>query len=557
MKTNIFKIVLLVLISSTFFYCADLEEDPIGKLTPESYFKSEGDVEAFILGLYNTPTAGGIYSGNLYLDILSDDYDVDPATVRAYRFAFNEYKFQPSDYRLPVIEYFLPFSQIAHANMLLQSIGQVEMIEEKTNSYKAEAMFVKALNYFYLVRIFGDMPYFETTMDNPSDGSSITRTPAEEIYEHIIEDLKFCINNLPNQYDGDVRNRATKGAALTLLAKIHLTLATYNDIYTDAYDYRTIDQSLIDNLTGDFSSHWEAAADYAMQVINNKGAYGYALVDDFQDLFNGEIGDTEEFIFSVDYYSEAKGGGVSGMYKDGSSFEGWRNNNNALVSARKPIDVGGWSVIVPPLSFYKSFIENDYRRDVSFETQLVETTKPVGGDTTTIISYTSLKDAMLHAPHCAKWIRYPGPCEQWPSGIASSHNVPVFRYAEVLLIAAEALNELGRTEEAITLLNQIRARARLAGGENRSVPVDIPSGLTQQQCWDTIWQERRYELAFEWKRWFDLVRRDSLQNVISRFKTEKLEENPIGSNVQPHHKLLPIPQTEMDNCPNMKQNKGY
>ncbi len=528
--------------------CADLEEHPIGVLTPESFFQSEQDVKSSILGLYNTPTADGIYTENLILDIISDEYDVDPTTTRTYRYAFNEYIFSPNDYRDDV-SYFLAYSQISHANIILQNLPSVDMVQEQKLSYQSEAMFVRSLVYFYLVRMYGDVAYFTEPMANPSDGSAIARYPAEKIYKNIIADLQFAAKNLPAIHQANVRNRATKGAALSLLAKIHLTLATYNDVYTGAYEYRTIDKQLIDSLSGDYASHWDAAADYAMQVIDNKSEFGYDLVDDFQDLFNGEIGDTEEHIFSVDYYGLAKGGGTSG------GIEGWRNNNSGLVPLRKPWDVGGWNAIVPPLSFYESFIEGDYRRDVSFETNFAVTTAPVGGDTTETVHYSQLTESGIKAPFSAKWTRYPGPCEQWPSGIASSHNVPVLRYGEVVLIAAEALNELGRTSEAVTLINQLRERARMAGGQNRTIPQDISLSLSKEQCWDTIWKERSYEMAFEWKRWFDLVRRDSLQSVMSRFEPA-VKAAPLNGNVKEKHILLPLPQLEIDKT-NLKQNKGY
>jgi starch-binding outer membrane protein, SusD/RagB family len=549
MHNTIFKIATILVIGLFLSACADLEEHPIGVLTPESYFQSEEDVKAFVLGLYNTPTALGAYGENLILEILSDEYDVDPSNFRPYRYAFNEYNFSPNDYRGDN-NYFVAYTQITGANMLLQRIDEVDINEEIKNSYKAEALFVRSIVYFYLVRMFGDVPYYEKPMPDPNDGGSITRTTAEIIYQNIIRDLKFGVEHLPDSYAGDVRNRATKGTALSLLAKIHLTLATYNDIYEGAYEYRSIDQGLIASLTGDYASHWEAAAEHALQVINNKGNYGYELVDDFQDLFNGEIGDTKEHIFSLDFYSEAKGGETSG------GIEGWRNNNNGLVPIRKPWDVGGWNAIVPPMSFYEFFIDGDYRRDVSFETTFAVTTAPVGGDTTQTIHYSALVESGLKNPFCAKWTRYPGPCEQWPSGIASSHNIPIFRYGEILLIAAEALNEIGRTSEAIPLMNELRARARVAGGENRELPEDIPSGLSQAECWEAIWTERQYELAFEWKRWFDLVRRDSLQAVMSRFVPVKTG-TPNGSNVKEHHILLPIVQSEIDKAPNYAQNKGY
>lgn len=543
-KIQYFIASLVILLAS----CADLEEHAIGILTPESYFQSEGDLEAAILGLYNTQTDVCFNNDNDLYDFLSDEYDVDPTTVRAYRFLINEYRFTPSDYSDGL--YRNAYTRIAYANMILPKIDEIDLLDDLKNEYRAEAIFMRCQSYYELVGAYGDVPYLEETMADPGDASSLLRTPAEEIYGQIIEDLKWCVENLPDSYGG-VRNRASAGTALTVLASIHLSLATYSEVYASSYDYRSIDDALVESLKGEFVSHWDAAAYYALEVINNTGKYGYGLVDDYQDLFNGEVGDTKEHIFSVDYYSESKGGGGIA----GQTFDGWRNNNNGFTPIRKPWDVGGWSAMVPPLSFYESFIEGDYRREVSFETTYAVTTSSVGGDTTSTIHYTALVEQSIKAPGCAKWTRYPGPTESWPAGVAASYNVAVYRYGEVLLIAAEALNELGRTSEAIPLINQLRERARLAGGENRSMPLDVPAGLTQQQCWDTLWQERSYELCFEWKRWRDLVRRDSLVSVMSHFVPAITGES-LGGNVQDYHKLICLPQSEID-LTNLVQNAGY
>lgn len=527
--------------------CADLEEYPIGVLTPESYFQNEGDLNSAILGLYNAQTAASISSENDYYDFMSDEMDVDPTTFRAYRFLFNEFRYTPSDYVSE--QYRNQFTRISYANIILSRIDGIDMNDALRDQYRAEALFNRAQSYYELIQMFGDVPYLEETMPDPSDGESLKRTPAEKIYGYIIEDLEWCVDHLPNDWGG-IRNRATEGTALTYLASIHLTLATYSEVYANSYEYRSIDDALVESLTGTYATHWDAAAYYALEVINNKGKYGYGLVDDFQDLFNGEVGDTKEHILSVDYNSESRG-----YYIAGQTHDGWRNQNNGLVPLRKPWDAGGWGAMMPPLSFYESFIEGDYRRDVSFEETYALTTSSVNGDTTSTINYTAFVDQYIKAPGCAKWTRYPGPTIGWPDGSGASFNLAPFRYAEVLLIAAEALNEIGRTDEAIVYVNQLRARARLAGGENRTVPVDVPSGLSQEQCWDTIWQERSYELCFEWKRRNDLVRRDSLMAVMSRFVPAMTGE-PLGSQVQNYHKLMCLPQEEID-LTGMVQNAGY
>lgn len=546
MKINIY--ISFLFLSVLLVSCVDLEENPIGVLTPETFYKTANDVEVSLKGLYNTATIQSYYGENLYLDLLSDEYDVDPTTVRPYRINFNEYTFGPNDYNDDV-EYIMAFNQVAHANIILDRIKTIDLTEQQRLQFESEALFVRSLVYFHLVRHFGDVTFFSEPQLDPSNGENLERTSAEIIYSNIISDLNYTVDHLPDTYSGGIRNRATRGAALALLSKIHLTLATYNEVYADAYDYRDIDAQLINSLKGEFQNHWDASAHYALEVINNASDFNYELVEDFQDLFNGEIGDTKEHIFSIDFSGLAKGGNGPG------GIEGWRNNNSGLVPLRNPWDIGGWNAIVPPLNFYESFIEGDYRRDVSFNTTFYVTTAAVGGDTLSSISYLQLTESAIQVPFSAKWTRIPGPTEQWPSGVASSHNLPVLRYGEILLIAAEALNEMGRTEEAIGFINQLRERARKAGGENREFPKDIESGLSKEEAFEVIWQERSYELAFEWKRWYDLVRRGRLQEVMSEFTPFRTNE-PLGANVKEFNVLLPIPQIEIDKT-TLRQNKGY
>ena len=532
--------------------CQTLEEEPYGFLTPENYFQSEDDFETFILGIYQIGTLQVYYGENVYHDCLSDEYDVDPLNVRPYRFAFNEYTHTPNDYRDDVL-YLSSYTILNSANTLLTRIEESSLTEAAKNSFIGEARFMRALVGFSMVRLFGDVPFYTENVINPSQGSSFPRVPAEEVYQQIVADLNFAKDHLPDSW-GMVRSRASRASALALLASVHLTLATYNDVYQNAYDYRSINTGLIDELTGDYSSHWVAASAYALEVIDNRDRYDTGLVEDLQDLFNGEVGDTREHLFSIDYEGQRKGSGGPGTFGPGG-IEGWRNNNNGLMPMRNPTIVGGWNTFVPPGNLYTSFIRGDYRREVSFNTEWYQLSAPVNGDTVARFRLNDLQGT--RAPYSAKWTRLPGATAGWPTGVATSHNQPVLRFGELLLIAAEALNEQGETERAIQLVNELRARARggVDGVQDREEPADIAQSLSQREAWDVIWQERVYELSFEFKRWHDLVRRDSMQAVMSRFVPIRTGE-PNGDNVKDYHILLPLPQVEVDKT-GMRQNRGY
>jgi hypothetical protein len=568
MKKLVINMIILAMVSVS---CVDLEEVPIGRVSPEGYFQSEKDVQGFIQGMYaNLTQDRSLFTCDLYTDLLSDEYDVSADNFRPYRFLLNQYEFGPADFLQEDSDggyWVASYSQINHANIIIKNVSEMaSLVEEKRNAYVAEARYIRALVYFHMVMRHGDLPFYTEPLADPRDAKVVTRTPAEEIIQVIVEDLKICLEHLPDQNAEitsqgiTLRTKPTRGSALALLARIHLTLATYNQVYADAYDYRSIDEGIINNLASGFSSHWEAAAYYANEVINNRTSFGYALEEDFQNLFNGEKGDSKEFIFSVDFSGDVKGGYVAGQ-----DYDGWRNNNGGPSAYRKPVEVGGWGAMGGTMHLFDLFHWGDYRRDVSFDINLKsweeaplynEMTGEAEGTVLETYHYSQIEAYPF--PYSAKWTRFVGEVEEWPTGSNSSYNVPDMRYAEVLLIAAEALNEMGQTAEAIGYVNQLRERARkrsLDPDDDSNYPVDLSSSLSQEAAYEAIWNEWSMELCFEWKRWFNLKRRDSLITVISRH-VPFVTQQPV-TNIQPYHKLLPIPQFEFEVTEGLIQNKGY
>ena len=157
-------------------------------------------------------------------------------------------------------------------------------------------------------------------------------------------------------------------------------------------------------------------------------------------------------------------------------------------------------------------------------------------------------------PHIAKWRRFPGNTNS--DGRFSDHNYADMRYAEVLLIAAEALAETaGPNQEAIDYINQVRTRARNWPGRVSTFPANLAlAGLTKDQLINLVMEERKFELAFEWKRWFDIKRR-KLGDLL--FKgPNSLEPQPTFDATRDY--LMPLPQTELEINPNLRpQNPGY
>jgi tetratricopeptide (TPR) repeat protein len=353
-----------------------------------------------------------------------------------------------------------------------------------------EAYFLRAHYYFILARYFGDVPLVTKPLSSDDDLFP-ARNPVSDIYDLIISDLKNAITLLPQKstYSQKDMGRASKGAAYGILAKVYLTLGNYQE-----------------------------AVNMATQVEG----LGYSLNPNYADNFNIENENSQESIFEVQYASDG-----------GYSF--WDNENQAswaspFMGPRGANFVGGgygWNQ--PTQEFMNQYEDGDARKDI---TTLYQGCPSFDGkDYESSYSYTGYNVRKFLVPLSIV-----------PSYDNSPLNFPVLRYADVLLMKAEALNELGQTSQAETYLNRIRNRAGLS---------NIQTGLSQNDFRDAVLKERRLELAFEGQRWFDLIRVENGQYGLDFLHS-------IGkSNASQKHLLFPVPQIEIDRNPKLTQNPGY
>lgn len=485
--------------------CTDLEEEPVGLLAPESFFSTPADAETAVMGGYSMLSRNLFYGRRLTmtLQLLGDHVDIGDIGTRSTRIQTNDFRFDPSNDDYSSI-WESAYLAIGAANSAIDGIPGINMDEERKNSLIGEATMIRALSYYHLVQLFGAVPYIDEFVTDPGALGDVTRTPVDVVYERIIEDLQFATTVLPNVHPNNVRSRATKGTAHTMLSKVYLIL-----------------------------EEWELAAEHAELVINNGADYGYDLVPDYRQLWNADLGDQDEHVWTVDFL-----GGVTD-YSNG-------NNANvdyvAVMTGVRGADMQGWSVLVPSPGMYPFFPDTDYRKEVSF---LTET--EVDGIMTPYTEWTWPRI------HIGKWNINPGQNANADASI-SDHNLVIFRYAEVLLIAAEALNEAkgGPTAQAYEYINRVRERARNQGGQISQYPEDLQQGLSQEEFRRAVREERTLELAFEWKRWYDLKRWGLVEEAFTG--PDSFEPHP---DIQPHHTLLPIPQPEISRSPNLTQNPGY
>ncbi len=375
---------------------------------------------------------------------------------------------------------------IYRANLVIENVPNIQMDGDLQERLIHEARFLRAYAYFKLVRWFGDIPL----IDHPLDPDEYTqeRVSVNEIYDFIIADLVAAADNLPekSQYSSSDLGRATAGAAKGLLAKVYLTL-------------------------GDFVE----AEKYALEVIDSEQ---YELYPNYADIFREFAENSSESLFEVQAAAYEEGGG-STQY---NQVQGVRGTPNL-----------GWGFNRPSDNLVTSYEPGDPRREATI--LYVGEVLPDGS------AVVQDNEALFNERYNQKaWVgSHPGFQENGPG------NIRILRYADVLLMAAEALNENNKPEQALSYLNLVRERAR--GGNNFILPdvTDTDKDVLRQK----IWRERRSELGMEQQRWFDLQRQNRAAEVMQGIGKDFV----VGK-----HELLPIPQSEIDLSGGvLTQNPGY
>ena len=513
LKEKIMKVykLLLLLIGLSIMGCSDLEEEPIGRLSPDGFFKSTNDIQTAVDGALTHAISERFWGRKLSIALMLRSDMVNLQSDQTRRVEMNDFTTLGSN---GMISEFWPrtYQGIAAANLAIAGAADVSVSDEIKNPVTAQAYFTRAFYYFHLVRQFGDIPYIDAPIEDATAAAAITKTPAAEVYANIIADLEYAKAWLPNTQTS--RAMPSKAAASSYLALVYLTMAGTND-----------------------TAMFQKAFDEASEVISNKGVYNLDLEPDFQNLFNANVIDaSKEPIFSLDYNNfEASGN----YYDQIAPMTGIRGD---------ALNDGGWSVAVPTLAVYTTWDADDYRRAVS-----MQETATIGGN---VVDYTQFDlSGHVHAanqPYIAKYIRFPGPYARG-NARATSHNYSMMRYAEVLLIAAEAAVEIGNNGAAVTYMNEVRARARSGGAWQSTGASASPADISGTVTANDVLEERRLELAFECKRWYDIARRQIGATVFSASGLEGAKPDFSATDY-----LMPLPTDELERNPNLlPQNPGY
>ena len=464
-----YSILLLILLMS-FSSCDDfLTIVPETQLSSATFFKTENDFIQAVNGAY--APLRGYYNGPAWL--LGELHSDNTFYMRNVLFGAVENSENLADFSVPVSNGTTPNSNvlaawrglyliIARANQVLEPIDAVEFNQDSKNNVKGQALFLRAFSYFHLVRYFGKVPLHLVPVPG-RDGAALPLSEEAAVFDQIIKDLTEAIPLLP-QKSTQLPGRVTQGAARTLLA--------------DVFIYR---------------KRWSDAEQVLAPVISSGQ---YSLMSSYALAFpkNSTNKNNSESVFEIQFREGPDGLQGNFLYQH-LPYPLTVAEVRSLFNTGNPQPLDGQGNNIPTPDIIAAYETGDLRKDVSIDVITVSG-RPGTNKLTPIIR----KFRDNHAQH-------------------NNHGVnwPVYRYAEVLLLMAEALNEQGKSGEAAALLNQVRTRAGLAAS----------TAAGQGPMREAIFRERRVELAFENKRWFDIMRTDRIQEIIVPYG-QRIVANPLA-----------------------------
>lgn len=503
------------------FSCKEenLELSNPNNLAPDTYFKTEAQVQSAVNAIYGSLQTRGLYNRHIWFgyDNMSHENCGNPQ-LEADKRQYLNFSFDAS--HIPIAAFWEScFRGINKANFVINNrdiideIPDAQLSTARKNKFEGEAKFLRALYYFMLVTRFGDVPLM---LEVPEDQEGLPRTEASLIWDQIESDLQYATTNCLSRDNEDL-GRATSGAAWALLGKARLFQKDYQG---------------------------------AMDAFNNVS--GYSLEDTYFNNFMEETEHGVEAIFSVEFNISA---GNANRWDSDRSDQGL----NESCFRGQEYGVFNWYNVFPSVDLRNEFEANDPRYGYCFyeNGDLYN-----NGEDTAVITDLEQSDGSFY-PRVG-WRKYQNyykqPSEGTVSGEASGINMKIIRYADVLLMMAEAEANRsgGDLATAVGYMNQVRARAdvNMPAYPTADYPVS-----TLAEFMVALEHERKVELCGEQVRLPDLVRWGRLAAFINEVKPSLplQEQNELVFNATTHI-LWPIPQGEIDaniNISQADQNSGY
>jgi hypothetical protein len=518
MKKLLFSILLA---SAGLCSCDDLDVIPVGQISDSNFPKTDADALAVTTAIYQPNV--GISTALGYAIDLTSELETNAENPNSSGALLGKMQWDPSNGYVSSTWNAL-YNTITRANDVIDKIGPSEIITPALKTrLVGEAKFLRAYAYFYLVQLWGDVPLVLHNLD----GDKTPRTPINEVYAQIVSDLQDAGSALPvyTEYADADRGRASKGAALAYLSKVYLVWGQTDDSADDAKRRERFAESVR----------------YADLVT------GYSLEEDF--LANWDINNRngKEAIFSVQHIQGQVAASSGGNHLVHCSFYGGLSNTlfpHVYSTNYYEKDANG-KVIVSSIrnKWYDDFDDRDQRKRGTY-----------------LKDYRINEDSVFVFDY-VRYRKYIDTTHIQTTATTIDVNRTVIRYAEVLLLKAEAINERdgAPNAEAYEAINQVRRRAFREPLTGASEIADLPAGLDYSGFKARIQQERVFELTYEQNRWTDLVRWRIFVQTLKQAVEKKYIADDIGKqDVKPYYYRFPIPKAERDIDPDrLWQNYGY
>ncbi len=524
--------------------CSDdfLDNDPLSFLTTDTYYQTPDQAEIALAGVYNILSASQVqgfgnnstYSRNLMvmLNGATDEAMVRDNNVNPNYVPWGNATFTAQSNFVNESWVFL-YAGINRANTLIERIVPIEGFEgNRKDEIIAEARLLRGFYHMILSMMHGGIPVYESTTDNPLKA----RNSIQEVYHLVLSDFEFAYQTLAHR--ADILGRVNKWTAAGLLAKAHTYLASAKNSGLEGY------LSINDFTWVDSNQHYNSALNYTQDIIANSG---YQLTANYDYLFRESTKQQqyEENLFAAEASNDPSSNVINIVV-------------NAFVPQGNANRVGGGYGWYRPMSeLYRKYSDGDLRRDHN-----------VTGNLNNINRFEFIEGIKYFVPRdlpslnngflCIGKYRMVDPAVKTIPNWASNINLPILRYADILLLHAEALYFTGDEASARNTLSIVRQRSV----SNGFSVADLNAAYQKGDFVEELLDERSRELCFESWRRIDLARFNKYTETITNLSTSDGYYNIrvvpiIQSNWKPERVWFPIPTIQLDLNKNLIQNKDY
>jgi hypothetical protein len=506
--------------------CKDnfLTEVPSDFVAPQNFYRNQGDALAAVNAAYATfvslpsPLSSSQYVGRNFVMLVEYPTEVTTSRLSAANERSLIGNFHPqfsSSHTYVEGVWQAAYAGINRANSVIDRVPSIPMDTVRRSQIIGEAKFLRALHYYWLAGLFGGVP-LKLTETASIDGATLARASATDTWAQITKDLTEAAAVLPVSWSTSDFGRVTKGAALTLLGKAYLQSAATVPALAAVNNQKALD------------------------AFRTVATLGYTLDANYASLFDGTNEQSKEIIWSIQNTRvDGFGGRLTEWFTPITSPALYASSQQNQFQAERP--------------FYDSYNTTDLRKAGTWLTSFTNAGKTVTWAWTSGIQTSTNYGSTGPSPR--KYLDYGA-----PGGGAEAPDYVILRYADVLLSTAEAINEVsGPSPEAYNLVNAVRTRAK--------VP-NLTTGLTKAAFKDSLFTERRYELALEFHGVFDSRRnwswaKSRVEANMAQIST--LNKSPFTSSVEKFNsapisdkwQLYPVPARAIQLNPLLTQNPGW